>query len=55
MPKKPPKPVEPKDEFVRVRVNSEQKRRLQEAADRKGLDLSSWVRMVALKAAESGE
>jgi len=41
-----------KEDFIRVRVDKDQKRQIQQAADRVGLDLSSWVRMVALKAAE---
>jgi hypothetical protein len=42
---------ERKEELIPIRVTSEQRQRLKEAADRAGLDLSSWLRMVGLKAA----
>jgi uncharacterized protein (DUF1778 family) len=40
-----------KDEVVRMRVSSEQKRALTTAAEREGLELSAWLRQLALKAA----
>jgi uncharacterized protein (DUF1778 family) len=50
--KKRRKPArERKEELIPIRVTREQRQRLKEAADRSGLDLSSWLRMVGLKAA----
>ena len=40
-----------KDDVVRMRVTVEQKRALTEAADRAGLELSAWLRQLALRAA----
>lgn len=40
-----------KDDVVRVRIPGEQKQALQEAAAREGLDLSAWLRQLALRAA----
>ena len=40
-----------KQDLIQIRVTAEQRQRLKEAADRAGLDLSSWMRMVGLKAA----
>jgi len=40
-----------KEHLVQIRVTAEQKRILTEAADRVGLDLSSWLRQLGLKAA----
>ncbi|MDI7269108.1 MAG: hypothetical protein QME96_14055 [Myxococcota bacterium] len=40
-----------KDDLIRIRVTTGHRRILQEAADREGLDLSSWVRMSLLRAA----
>ena len=40
-----------KDDVVRMRITSEQKRALMEAATREGLELSAWLRQVALRAA----
>lgn len=40
-----------KDEIVRMRVSAEQKAALQAAADRDGLELSQWLRQLALRAA----
>jgi uncharacterized protein (DUF1778 family) len=40
-----------KGDMVRVRVTAEQKRALTEAADRAGLDVSNWLRQLALRAA----
>ena len=44
-----PKPL--KDDVVRMRVTTEQKRALMAAAARDGLELSSWLRQLALRAA----
>jgi uncharacterized protein (DUF1778 family) len=40
-----------KQDLIQIRVTAEQRQTLKEAADRYGLDLSSWIRMVGLKAA----
>jgi len=48
-PKKRAKAV--KDDVVRMRVTSEQKRALTAAADAAGLELSAWLRQLALRAA----
>jgi uncharacterized protein (DUF1778 family) len=40
-----------KDEMVRFRVSAEQKQAFEEAAQRDGLDVSAWIRRVALKEA----
>ena len=40
-----------KEEMLRIRVTSEQKKAFMEAAARAGLDLSAWLRVVALRAA----
>lgn len=40
-----------KDEMLRVRVSSDQKAGLEAAAARDGMDLSTWLRRLALKAA----
>ena len=46
------KPVrELKQDLIQIRVTAEQREALREAADRAGLDLSSWMRMVGLTAA----
>jgi hypothetical protein len=37
--------------FIQIRVNEEQKRILSEAATRAGLDVSGWLRALALKEA----
>ena len=42
---------ERKEDLIQIRVTAEQRQRLKEAADQAGLDLSSWMRMVGLKAA----
>ena len=44
-----PKPL--KDDVVRFRVTSEEKAGLETAATQAGLDLSSWLRQLALRAA----
>ena len=40
-----------KEDLIQIRVTAAQRRLLKEAADRAGLDLSSWLRMVGLRAA----
>jgi uncharacterized protein (DUF1778 family) len=47
--KRPPKAL--KDDVVRMRVTIEQKRALENAATRAGLELSAWLRQLALRAA----
>jgi uncharacterized protein (DUF1778 family) len=47
--KRPPKSL--KDDVVRMRVTVEQKRALENAANRAGLELSAWLRQLALRAA----
>jgi uncharacterized protein (DUF1778 family) len=42
-----------KEQLVQIRVTAEQKQIMTEAADRVGLDLSSWLRQLGLKAAEA--
>jgi uncharacterized protein (DUF1778 family) len=49
---RPQKPkAERKQETLRIRVTADQKRALTSAARRAGLDLSTWVRVLALRAA----
>jgi hypothetical protein len=40
-----------KDDVVRVRVSAEHKQALMRAAEREGLELSAWLRQLALRAA----
>ena len=40
-----------KDEILRVRISAEQKQALIAAAEREGLELSTWLRQLALRAA----
>jgi uncharacterized protein (DUF1778 family) len=40
-----------KDDVVRMRVTAEQKQALTDAADGAGLELSAWLRQLALRAA----
>lgn len=40
-----------KEELIRVRVTSEQKKTLAEAATTAGLDISAWLRSIALREA----
>jgi uncharacterized protein (DUF1778 family) len=42
---------ERKEDLIQIRVTTEQRQVLKTAADRAGLDLSSWMRMVGLRAA----
>jgi uncharacterized protein (DUF1778 family) len=54
---KPPRKVKSvtakavKDDVVRMRVSGEHKAAFQAAADREGLELSQWLRQLALRAA----
>jgi uncharacterized protein (DUF1778 family) len=50
MAKSPKRPVT-KDDVVRMRVTVEQKKALTDAAARDGLELSAWLRQLALRAA----
>lgn len=43
-----------KEDMVRVRVTAEQKKALTAAADRAGLDVSSWLRALGLQEAQKG-
>ena len=43
--------VEKKSRYIQIRVTDEQRRTLIEAATDAGLELSSWIRSVALKEA----
>jgi len=47
----PPKAKPIKDEVIRMRISAEQKAVLVAVAEREGLDLSVWLRRVALRAA----
>jgi len=40
-----------KDDVIRMRVTAEQKAAIVEAAERDGLELSAWLRQLALRAA----
>jgi uncharacterized protein (DUF1778 family) len=40
-----------KDEVVRMRVTADQKQVLADAAEKAGLELSQWLRQLALRAA----
>lgn len=40
-----------KDDVVRMRISAAQKQALAEAAQREGLELSAWLRQLALRAA----
>jgi len=42
---------ERKEAFIRLRVTEEQKRVLTAAAEREGLDVSTWLRSLGLRAA----
>src|SRR5713226_4178452 len=41
---------ERKEQSIRIRVTEEQKRVLAEAAEREGLDVSTWLRSLGLRA-----
>ena len=51
MPKRSTKEKTTKDDVVRMRVTGEQKAAMNAAADREGLELSAWLRQLALRAA----
>ena len=40
-----------KHDLIQIRVTAEQRQKLRAAAESTGLDLSSWLRMIGLKAA----
>jgi uncharacterized protein (DUF1778 family) len=40
-----------KEDSIRIRVSAQQKQTLVEAADRAGLDVSSWLRALGLREA----
>jgi uncharacterized protein (DUF1778 family) len=46
-----PTPRATKDEVVRMRISADDKRLLVAAAGRDGLDVSAWLRRLALQAA----
>lgn len=48
---KAPPPKALKDDVVRLRIPAEQKRALEAAAARDGLELSAWARRLLLRAA----
>lgn len=43
-----------KEERIMIRVTEEQKRTLTKAAEREGLDVSTWLRSLGLRAAAQG-
>jgi uncharacterized protein (DUF1778 family) len=51
-PKRKPKALR-KEESIRIRVSAEQKRTLTTAAERAGLDVSSWLRTLGIREAGS--
>jgi uncharacterized protein (DUF1778 family) len=44
-----------KEEIIRLRVTTEQKQTLTEAAERAGLGVSSWLLMLGLREASAGK
>ncbi len=44
-----------KESQIRIRLTREQKQTFALAAERAGLDVSSWLRLVGLRAVEAGE
>jgi len=44
---------ERREDIIRIRVTASQKKRLAQAAKAAGLDLSAWIRAIALRAAEA--
>jgi uncharacterized protein (DUF1778 family) len=48
---KAPKRRVTKDDVVRMRVTADQKQAMEQAAERAGLELSAWLRQLALRAA----
>ena len=53
MPRPPKRAKERKDLILHIRVTAEQKRILEQAANRAGADLSTYVRMTALERARA--
>lgn len=51
---RPPKGEDRKGDLIRVRVTAEQKATLSAAAERAGLDVSSWLRALGLREAQGG-
>lgn len=47
-----PKRLPARTRFTRVRLTAEEHAKLQQAADNAGLELSTWLRAVGLRAAE---
>lgn len=45
------KTKKPKEESLRIRMATQEKRALEEAAGREGLTVSAWIRQVCLRAA----
>jgi len=45
-------PDELKDNLIKVRVTDDQKRLFTDTADAEGLDVSSWLRQVGIRAAK---
>jgi uncharacterized protein (DUF1778 family) len=43
--------AERKETFIRIRVSAAQRTKLHAAAEKAGLDLSGWLRLISLKAA----
>jgi len=48
-----PKPQRKEDQ-IRIRLTSEQKTKFSQAAAKAGLELSAWLRFVAMREAERG-
>ena len=46
--------AERKEDMIKVMVTSEQKRSFMDAAERAGLDLSNWLRSLAIREARGG-
>lgn len=44
-----------REQAIRIRVNEEERVKLHAAAQRAGLDLSSWLRAVGLRMADEGD
>jgi uncharacterized protein (DUF1778 family) len=44
-----------KEESIRLRLTTEQKKTFEAAAERAGLDVSSWLRALGMREAASGE
>ena len=44
-----------RESVIKVRMTADQRRTMEKAARKEGLDLSTWVRMVGLRAAGYGD